>query len=200
MSAAFNHAIVTDETGRGVQLHEAGVRAYQEGSAADAESLFSSALELFETYSGADSPHVASVLCDLATVIEDRCDYPKAQRRFERAAAIANQWRNEPDEDLQRLCLRAWSDLGRVQRIQNRYQQARRIFERTLQFAEENFGPDSLEVADALNNLGLLYQAIKRNEEAVDLLRRALAILEANFNDDHPRVVACRENLGANAS
>ena len=64
---------------------------------------------------------MAAVLCDLGTVAEDRCDYKAAEQAFHRAAAIADQWQNADDEDLQRLCLRAWNDLGRVLRMQNRY-------------------------------------------------------------------------------
>lgn len=127
MSVAFNNVMVIDQTELAVQLHEDGVRAYLEGRIADAESFFDGALKLFEAHDGTDSPDVAAVLCDLGTLAEDRRDYKAAVRAFRRATAIAGQWQNADDEDLQRLCLRAWNDLGRVLRMQNRYQQAQQI-------------------------------------------------------------------------
>src|SRR5262245_21379264 len=156
MSVASNTVIVSDPTARAVQIHEAGVKAYKEGCTVQAEMLFREALEMFETHDGPESPDVAAVLCDLGKVAEDRCDYAAAERHLQRAATIAEQYKDEPDEGLQQLCLRAWSDLGRTQQMQNRYQQARQISQQALQYAEMKFGAESEEAADALNNLGII--------------------------------------------
>src|SRR5436189_256000 len=116
MVTVVHPGVDLDPTEEAVKLHEEAVKAYHEGQTAQAETMFLSALELFETYDGADSPDVAAVLNDLGAIAEDRCDYEIAHKRFQRAAEIVEPLGDSEDEDLQRLWLQSWSNLGRLTR------------------------------------------------------------------------------------
>jgi tetratricopeptide (TPR) repeat protein len=59
----------------------------------------------------------------------------------------------------------------------------------------QNFGPEHLETASALNNLAALQHATNRLSEAEHLMRRALAIDEASFGEDRPNVATDLNNL-----
>ncbi|HEX6625933.1 MAG TPA: tetratricopeptide repeat protein [Pyrinomonadaceae bacterium] len=75
-----------------------------------------------------------------------------------------------------------------------RYQVALPLLQEALALAEGAFGPDSLEAADVLNQLGMLGKSDRRFDEAEAAFRRALAIYERTLPPSHPKLVTCREN------
>src|SRR5262249_1432777 len=172
------------------------VNLFQGGRAEEAEPLLLSALEIFETHDGADSPDVAAVLCDLGTIAEERCDYELALERFRRAAEIIETISDSDDEDLRQLCLRVWNSLGQAQRLLGCYSQSKPFYHRALEFAERIYGAESIEVADALNNLGILGKFAGWFDEAEQHYRRSLAIVEKLFGVDSPRAASLYHNLG----
>jgi len=66
---------------------------------------------------------------------------------------------------------------------------------RVLAIYERNVGPENLNLATAINNLGQLLQATNRLSEAEPLLRRALAIDEKSLGLEHPNVARDLSNL-----
>jgi tetratricopeptide (TPR) repeat protein len=62
---------------------------------------------------------------------------------------------------------------------------------------EAALGPDHLEVAVVLNNLGAIADRRGAHMEAEDAYRRSLVIKEARLGPDHPDVAVTRNNLGA---
>ena len=196
MVTATNTAFAIDQSELAVSLHEKAVQAYQEGREAEAETWLRSALALFEADDGVDSPDVAAVLNDLGEIAEDRCDYELAAERFRRAAEIAETLCDSDDEDLRQLCLRTWNSLAQVYRTQGRHSQAKQIYGRALDFAERIYGVESIEVADALNNLGMLGKFAGWFDEAEKSYRRSLAIVEKHFGVDSPRAASLYHNFG----
>ncbi len=75
-----------------------------------------------------------------------------------------------------------------------RYRVALPLLQEALALAEGAFGPDSLEAAAVLNQLGLLGKSDGRFDEAEAAYRRALAIFERSLPPSHPKLVTCREN------
>jgi tetratricopeptide (TPR) repeat protein len=69
--------------------------------------------------------------------------------------------------------------LGELNRRQSRLEEAERLFTRSLALKEAANGPDHLDVATTLANLGLVYLAQDRAAEALPLLERALTIQQA---------------------
>ena len=78
-----------------------------------------------------------------------------------------------------------------------KYDPAITLAERTLAIVEKAFGPDDLEVATSLNNLGLLYKAKGDYERAEPFYQRALATLEKVLGTDDGKVATSLNNLAA---
>ncbi|HNH83859.1 MAG TPA: CHAT domain-containing protein, partial [Acidobacteriota bacterium] len=65
-----------------------------------------------------------------------------------------------------------------------------------LAIREKLRGPEHLEIAESLSNLGSLYRTLKKTEPAQLLLERALALREKLLGDDDPEVAETRNRLG----
>jgi tetratricopeptide (TPR) repeat protein len=76
------------------------------------------------------------------------------------------------------------------------YDQARPLFEYSLELREELFGRDHLETATSLHNLGYLIRAQGDLAGARSYFERALAINEKALGSDHADIAACLIGLG----
>ena len=90
---------------------------------------------------------------------------------------------------------RLMNKLGLFEEAVGRFQNAERLYRRSLAIDEQSFGPDHPQVAICLNNLAQLLQTTNRLSEAEPLLRRALEIDEQSFGPDHPEVATDLNNL-----
>ena len=71
-----------------------------------------------------------------------------------------------------------------------------RVKEKILEIEEREFGPDHVEVAGTLVNLGNEYGSLGDDAKRRDLLERALAIQEREYGRDHAKVARMLKNLG----
>ena len=69
------------------------------------------------------------------------------------------------------------------------------MLERALAIEERAYGPDHIEIAPALFNLGSLHEYLGEKAKAREFIARALAIAERTYGSDHPRTDMCREYL-----
>ena len=76
-----------------------------------------------------------------------------------------------------------------------RYDEAEPLHKRALAIREKVFGPNHPEVAQTLNNLGVLYANEGRYAEAEPLYKRALEIRIASYGADHLTTAETRQNL-----
>ena len=70
---------------------------------------------------------------------------------------------------------------------EGKYEEAERLYKKSVKVAEETFGKDHLNIAAVLNNLSELYQEQKRYSEAEIVLDRAFKIIEKEgslYNED----------------
>src|SRR5947208_3554198 len=81
-------------------------------------------------------------------------------------------------------------------RAAGRYEEARAPLREALALAEASFGPEDIEVASVLNQLGMLDKYAGRFDEGERAYRRALAILERAYGPDDPRLADIYHNLG----
>ena len=72
---------------------------------------------------------------------------------------------------------------------------SRDVLERALAIEERAYGPDHIEIAPALFNLGSLHEDLGEKAKAREFIARALAIAERTYGSDHPRTDMCREYL-----
>src|SRR5437762_11344774 len=80
-------------------------------------------------------------------------------------------------------------------RSKGRYGEAEAFYLRALAIAEQAFGPDHLEVATVLNNLGVVYKYLACFAEASRFYQRSLAITKRVLGQDHPEVATLYHNL-----
>jgi CHAT domain-containing protein len=99
----------------------------------------------------------------------------------------------EKDRSLQQArCLYAESiSLRRA----GKYREALAPGERALEIREKALGVDHPNVANALNNLAIIYRNAGDFAKAESLNRRALEILEKSLGPDHPQVAASLDSL-----
>jgi class 3 adenylate cyclase/tetratricopeptide (TPR) repeat protein len=119
--------------------------------------------------------------------------WPQCERMLShaRAALDALQGGTEPltAADLARRCvIYLWA--------RGEYAAAEQLGARALAILENRLGPDDLDVARALNNLGVLYMELGRYAEAEPLLARALSTRQTQLRADHPHVARTLHNLG----
>ena len=72
---------------------------------------------------------------------------------------------------------------------------ARDMLERALAIQERAYGPDHIEIAPALFNLGQVHEDLGEKAKAREFIARALAIAERTYGSDHPRTDMCRRRL-----
>lgn len=78
-----------------------------------------------------------------------------------------------------------------------KYSEAVPFAERALKLRESALGPSHLDVAEALNNLGLIYFVQGRHGEAEPLFKRSLSISERVQGSDHLTVARTLGNLAS---
>jgi CHAT domain-containing protein/Tfp pilus assembly protein PilF len=81
-------------------------------------------------------------------------------------------------------------------RNQGDYQAAKQVAEQALGLREKAFGTDSLEVAQVLNDLGLLYVEAGDYAKAEAVLQRDLSIKEKKFGAEDAKVAMSLNTLG----
>jgi hypothetical protein len=72
---------------------------------------------------------------------------------------------------------------------------AERLLREAIQLQEADLGPDHPDLANTLNNLGVLCEMAGRPTEAEGCYRRAYEIAAATLPSDHPYVTTSRDNL-----
>jgi tetratricopeptide (TPR) repeat protein len=106
----------------------------------------------------------------------------------------AHLWRERAESSLARLgddeVLRArlLNNVGRVLSLQGQYDEAAKRQQEALRLIEKAQGPEGLEVADVLIELGSTRVSQGQQDEALALLRRARALREQVLGPSHPEV------------
>src|SRR5262249_54566599 len=80
--------------------------------------------------------------------------------------------------------------------MEDRFDEAARESEVSLRLAEKASGPDSVDVANALNLLALSKRDLGQAADAVPYMERSLAISEKVGGAQHPSVTSTVMNLG----
>lgn len=80
---------------------------------------------------------------------------------------------------------------------QGRYAEALGPAYKVLDITQQDLGPESLEVASALNNIGWLEQSRGDYVKARQQFNRSLKIIEAALGPDNPKIAYCLNNLAS---
>jgi tetratricopeptide (TPR) repeat protein len=151
----------------------------------EAEKILRPALD------AADGAIAVVIYNNLATINNDRGNYPEAEKQAQEALRFAG------------LALppthpafgSAWTNLGEAYRFQNRYVESEGAYRKAIEHWEKSVGPNHPDVAQALMNLASLLHQRGRESGAESMYRRAAAILEQAFGKDDPRALMARNEL-----
>jgi tetratricopeptide (TPR) repeat protein len=187
-------------------LYEQATAAHAAGDADTAGALFGQALRLFEAAEGPASLNAAATLNCLGAIAEDQSAYAQAAAYYQRAVTIVDhnttydpqddETARAMPEEVVRLRLDAWRNLGRLRRIAGHFDDAEQLFHKALRLAEAFFGPDSDETAWVCNDLGMVGKFAGHFTAAAQWYARALTILTAHHGPDDSALAALYHNLG----
>ncbi|CAN0388434.1 unnamed protein product, partial [Ascophyllum nodosum] len=169
--------------------HYAGFLANQ-GKYDDAEPLYKRALTIREEVLGPRHPDVASILNNLASLLESQVIFVK--QSIQRVA----QWGNVTtwfDQLARRNC--GLHHYAAFLANQGKYDDAEPLYKRALTIKEEVLGPRHPDVASRLNNLASLLKSQGKYDDAEPLYKRALTIREEVLGPRHPDVASSLNNL-----
>jgi serine/threonine-protein kinase len=118
-------------------------------------------------------------------------DVPARELLDEGASRISTELRGQP-----LVRARLMGTIGRIYVRLGLYEEAGPLLEEALAVRDRELGPEHLDVAESLNNLGLLRLEQSR-KEAEPLFRRALAIREKVLGPEDPEVAEVLGSLGS---
>src|SRR3954470_11303839 len=129
--------------------------------------------------SRASDGDVAAMLLARGQALEIGDRWGEALRCYQRADLLLQPYARVTADHVRRLRVKVARALIGVNRALGRYRDADAHGRRALRLAERSFGRRDLDVAGALNDLGMLRKYQGRYAEALPLYRRALEILRA---------------------
>jgi tetratricopeptide (TPR) repeat protein len=158
-----------------------------------AENWARRSLAICEQVLGADHPHTAASLNNLAYLYESQERYEAAEPLYQRSLAICEQVLGADHPNTARNL----NNLAALYRSQGRYEAAEPLYQRSLTICERVLGADHPDTAASFNNLAHLHLSQGRYEAAARLYRRALKIWEQVLGADHPLTATSLNNLAS---
>ena len=151
-------------------------QALQKGDAGPAKALFGKAVQ-------SGKQQAAEAAFQLGELANDRIDYATAYQHYLEAARL------QPENA-------AYLDkAGLITLTMGRYEEALPFLMKALAIREKSLGPEDLDVATSLNNLGELYREQGQYGKAEPLYQRSLKIREKSLGPEDPAVATSLNNL-----
>jgi tetratricopeptide (TPR) repeat protein len=167
-----------------VELQDQAWNLQSEGKLDKAASVLRKALLVLEESGEANSPDVANLLNDLAEIESERQSFQDALVLAERAHSIEDQLGDSfSGEDAAQIRARTMGLIGEICRTLGDFVRAEVSLKEALRIVAAEFGEASEEVANARNNLAVLYKACGRFDEGLHLYQKALETV-VKLNDE----------------
>ena len=158
-------------TERAVELQEQAWNLQAEGKLDEAATAVRKALLLLEESGEANSPDAANLLNDLAEIESERQSFQDALVLAERAHSIEDQLGDGfAGEGAAQIRARTMGLIGEICRMLGDFVRAEVSLKEALRIVATEFGEASEHVADARNNLAVLYKACGRFDEGLRLV------------------------------
>src|ERR1700722_13335448 len=172
-------------TERAVALQEQAWNLQAEGKLEEAATAVRKALLLLEESGEANSPDAANLLNDLAEIESERQSFQDALMLAERAHSIEDQLGDGfAGEGAAQIRARTMGLIGEICRTLGDFVRAEVSLKEALRIVSTEFGEASEEVANARNNLAVLYKACGRFDEGLLLYQQALdSVVKLNGED-----------------
>jgi tetratricopeptide (TPR) repeat protein len=167
------------------ELQEQAWSLQTEGRLDEAATAVKKALLLLEKSGDASSPDAANLLNDLAEIESERQNFRDSLLLAERAHSIEDQLGNSfAGEGAAQIRGRTMALIGEICRVRGDFDYAEVSLKKALQIMATEFGEASEQVAEARNNLAVLYKACGRFDEGLHLYQQALdSVVKLNGED-----------------
>ncbi len=185
-----------DNVDRAIALHDESEQLRERGEPRRAAAIARRAIRLLEKIEGKNHPDVANALLTLGRAQEQGDAWRQASQSYEKAAAIMTKYRRYRNPDIRRLHVKVARARCGVARVLVQYDRADRHGRRAIELAERWFGSSDLDLAGALNDLGMVRKYQGRYADAERLYRRSLAILRAARLGQSDDAASIHHNLG----
>ncbi len=162
------------------------------GEHARARAKQEHAIELFESYFGANDPHVADALYNLGGVYGSEGRAAEAVPILERSVRLLETIYGPDHPEV----ARAFGNLAAALASSGDNEAALGYLDRAIAFDERQLGPDHHKVATDYYNKAVILRGLGRHDEARRLHERALAIRLDTFGESHPEVARSYDGLG----
>jgi hypothetical protein len=156
-------------------LSEEALDLQQHGQPAEAVPLYTRALALRERQLGTHHADVAAALNNLGVALRLDARPAEADPIFRRALSIAEECFD------QRLLATVLGGLGATLVDQGELDRAEPVLRRSLAMFEKAAGPDSMEAAEAGNNLAMLYRRTGNLARAQDQMEHSLPLMQQHI-------------------
>jgi tetratricopeptide (TPR) repeat protein len=168
-----------------------------EGKLSDAAEACQRALRLLAQAGDDNTPDAANLLNDLAEIECDRQNFKTALEIVQRAYEIENVLGHQLTGDIAaQLRSRTLGMIGQIHRTNGDYALAEPSLQEALQIVATEFGEDSAEVADARNNLAVLYKYWGRFDQGLELYEQVLQSIIVRRGDTCLEAAAVYHNIG----
>lgn len=181
-----------DAARRAEHWNNAGVRCYQSGLQAEAETLYRRALAAWQAAGDAGNGRWRTVT-NLALVLAARGRFAEAESAY-REAAEALERRGKPVE-----LATTWNNQAELYRLLGRPNEAVALAHQALALARRHYGPRDSRLASYLHTLATAYRSAGRLDQAALLFEQCRAIQE-QAGVEPARTAATLNNLGEIAS
>jgi len=184
-------------TERAVELQEQAWNLQAEGKLDEAASAVRKALLLLEESGEANSPDAANLLNDLAEIESERQSFQDALVLAERAHSVEDQLGDcFAGEGAAQIRARTMGLIGDICRMRGDFVRAEVSLKEALRIVHTEFGEASEYVAEARNNLAVLYKACGRFDEGLRLYQQALCTVTAIHGEDCLASSVIYHNIG----
>ncbi|AFY48547.1 putative transcriptional regulator [Nostoc sp. PCC 7524] len=156
-----------------------------------AEPLFSQCLELIRHRLGAEHPHVANSLNNLALIYLDIGRYSEAELLHLQALELYKRLLGAEHPSV----ATSLNNLAELYLTTGRYSEAELLYLQALELYKRLLKTEHPLVATSLNNLGLFYHATGKYSEAEPLFQQALKLYKLLLGTEHPHVATSLNNL-----
>jgi tetratricopeptide (TPR) repeat protein len=178
-------------TALAVLLADGAEKYRQAGFYDKAETFYRRALALLRP-EPTSQHEVVAVLNNLGTLYREIGSYERSLACYKEAQAFIGKGVSAEDA----LNGTILNGLASIAVIKGDVSGARKYLQRSLHIREAALGPEHLEVAETLNNIGVLEWNAHHYTVAESMLWRVLAISEKQLGPAHPDVAAALTNLG----
>jgi TonB family protein len=175
-------------TERAETLTRLGILEHKAGRIAEAERLFTDAIEVGDRHLGANHPSLGVALNELSRLLVRHGDHPRAEPVLERLLALARA-KGERHADV----ATALAGLAVAKRGMGDDEAAEQLFRQALEIREAVLPPNHMAIVITMEQLADTCTARGNLAEALALLQRALPRRECALGAEHPSVIAGRE-------